>query len=197
MQRKREFPPNKNKKNQIDPRKIACISLDSFGRIGAFQKVTANPNKKTRHRRVRLRQVVSNALTIWTTRAHQRERYSTVFRFSQDLVGLIGVGCSSALRLPLPVVMARLVLGLTLPSIVEEVSILTLGLKVVSGDGVGDDEDFPHDSGEGDLPGRLLWWARSGCRLPTLGPDKDGPTCRHRSHQCSESVRPRTRNRSA
>jgi hypothetical protein len=27
-------------------RKNPCISLDSFGRFGAFQRVTANPNKK-------------------------------------------------------------------------------------------------------------------------------------------------------
>jgi hypothetical protein len=30
----------------VNPRKKACISLDSFGRIGTFQWVTANPNKK-------------------------------------------------------------------------------------------------------------------------------------------------------
>jgi hypothetical protein len=29
------------------PRKKACISLDSFGRIVTFQWVTANPNKKS------------------------------------------------------------------------------------------------------------------------------------------------------
>ena len=33
---------------------------------------------------------------------------------------------------------------------------MTLGLEVVSGDGVGDDEDFPHDSGEGDLSGSIV-----------------------------------------
>jgi hypothetical protein len=32
--------------NQANPNKIAWISLDSFGRIGTFQWVTANPNKK-------------------------------------------------------------------------------------------------------------------------------------------------------
>jgi hypothetical protein len=35
-----------SKPNQTNPNKKACISLDSFGRIGAFQWVTANPNKK-------------------------------------------------------------------------------------------------------------------------------------------------------
>src|SRR6202020_2815227 len=53
MQPARAFPPNKCKKNQMNPRKIACISLDSFGRNGAFQWVTANPNKKIFGRRVR------------------------------------------------------------------------------------------------------------------------------------------------
>jgi hypothetical protein len=38
--------PNKRKQIQIKPRKKAWISLDSFGRIGTFQWVTANPNKK-------------------------------------------------------------------------------------------------------------------------------------------------------
>jgi hypothetical protein len=38
--------PNKRKQIQIKPRKKAWISLDSFGRIGPFQWVTANPNKK-------------------------------------------------------------------------------------------------------------------------------------------------------
>jgi hypothetical protein len=42
-----ESPANKSKENQIKPRKKAWISLDSFGRIGAFQWVAANPNKKT------------------------------------------------------------------------------------------------------------------------------------------------------
>jgi hypothetical protein len=37
---------NKSKKNQGNPSKKAWISLDSFGRIGPFQWVTANPNKK-------------------------------------------------------------------------------------------------------------------------------------------------------
>jgi hypothetical protein len=31
-----------------------------------------------------------------------------------------------------------------------------LGVEVVSGDGVGDDEDFPHDSGEGDFSGSIV-----------------------------------------
>jgi hypothetical protein len=39
--------PNKSKENQGKPNKKAWISLDSFGRIGTFQWVTANPNKKT------------------------------------------------------------------------------------------------------------------------------------------------------
>jgi hypothetical protein len=34
------------KEKQEKPRKNPCISLDSLGRIGAFQRVTANPNKK-------------------------------------------------------------------------------------------------------------------------------------------------------
>src|SRR5271168_3361494 len=38
--------PNSSKQNQIKPSKKAWISLDSFGRIGTFQWVTANPNKK-------------------------------------------------------------------------------------------------------------------------------------------------------
>jgi hypothetical protein len=38
--------PNKRKQIQIKERKKAWISLDSFGRIGPFQWVTANPNKK-------------------------------------------------------------------------------------------------------------------------------------------------------
>jgi hypothetical protein len=46
MQPAREFPPNKTKENQIKPRKKTWISLDSFGRFGAFQRVTRNPNKK-------------------------------------------------------------------------------------------------------------------------------------------------------
>ena len=40
--------PNKSKENQIKPRKKAWISLDSFGRIRTFQRVTANPSKKNR-----------------------------------------------------------------------------------------------------------------------------------------------------
>jgi hypothetical protein len=39
-------PPNKSKEIQRNPRKKAWISLDSFGRIGTYQGVTANPNKK-------------------------------------------------------------------------------------------------------------------------------------------------------
>ena len=38
--------PNQSKQNQINPRKKAWFSLDSFGRIQTFQRVTANPNKK-------------------------------------------------------------------------------------------------------------------------------------------------------
>jgi hypothetical protein len=70
MQPTREFPPNKSKLNQGNPRKSAWISLDSFGRFGAFQRVATNPNKKIFRRRVWLRQVVPNACpsTIWTTR---------------------------------------------------------------------------------------------------------------------------------
>ena len=39
--------PNKTKQNQIEPSKIAWICLVLFVRIGAFQWVTANPNKKS------------------------------------------------------------------------------------------------------------------------------------------------------
>jgi hypothetical protein len=35
-----------SKEIQGNPSKKACISLDSFGGIGTFQWVTANPNKK-------------------------------------------------------------------------------------------------------------------------------------------------------
>jgi hypothetical protein len=38
--------PRKSKEIQRNPRKKAWISLDFFGGIGAFQWVTANPNKK-------------------------------------------------------------------------------------------------------------------------------------------------------
>jgi hypothetical protein len=41
-----QIRPRKSKLIQINPRKIAWISLDFFGGIGAFQWVTANPNKK-------------------------------------------------------------------------------------------------------------------------------------------------------
>jgi hypothetical protein len=41
-----EFRPRKSKQNQIKPRKNAWICLVLFVRIGAFQGVTANPNKK-------------------------------------------------------------------------------------------------------------------------------------------------------
>ena len=40
------FHANKTKEIQGNPSKKACISLDSFGGIGTFQWVTANPNKK-------------------------------------------------------------------------------------------------------------------------------------------------------
>jgi hypothetical protein len=39
-------PPNKSKLFQGKPRKKTWISLDSFGRIGTYQWVTANPNEK-------------------------------------------------------------------------------------------------------------------------------------------------------
>jgi hypothetical protein len=38
--------PNKSKQIQTIPRKKAWISLDSLGRFGAFQWLTANPSKK-------------------------------------------------------------------------------------------------------------------------------------------------------
>jgi hypothetical protein len=43
----RQTKPNKSKEIQGNPRKKAWISLDSFGRIVVFQRVTVNPNKKT------------------------------------------------------------------------------------------------------------------------------------------------------
>jgi hypothetical protein len=42
----RQINPSKTKEIQGNPREKAWISLDSFGRFGAFQWVTANPNKK-------------------------------------------------------------------------------------------------------------------------------------------------------
>ena len=45
MQPMREFPASKSKEIRKS-RKKACISLHSFGRIGPFQGVTANPSKK-------------------------------------------------------------------------------------------------------------------------------------------------------
>jgi hypothetical protein len=45
IQPAREFPPNKTKENQRIPRKNAWISLDFFGRFGAFQWVTSEKNK--------------------------------------------------------------------------------------------------------------------------------------------------------
>jgi hypothetical protein len=41
-----ELGPNKSKEIQGNPSKNPWISLDSFVRFGAFQWVTANPNKK-------------------------------------------------------------------------------------------------------------------------------------------------------
>jgi hypothetical protein len=46
MQLMGEFPANKSKEKQINPSEKTCIALDSLGRIGAFQGVTTNPNKK-------------------------------------------------------------------------------------------------------------------------------------------------------
>jgi hypothetical protein len=46
IQPERELAPNKTKQIQIKPRKKAWISLDSFGRIGAFQWVTGEKNRK-------------------------------------------------------------------------------------------------------------------------------------------------------
>jgi hypothetical protein len=40
-----QINPSKSKQIQIKPRKKAWISLDSFGGIWTFQRVTANPNK--------------------------------------------------------------------------------------------------------------------------------------------------------
>ncbi len=47
VRRDRQTKASKTKLIQGNPRKKAWISLDSFGRIGTFQWVTANPNKKT------------------------------------------------------------------------------------------------------------------------------------------------------
>jgi hypothetical protein len=66
MQPERELDANKSKENQINPSKKACISLDSLGRIGAFQGVTTNPNKKIPRPRRGLRQVVLNASRSFT-----------------------------------------------------------------------------------------------------------------------------------
>ena len=41
-----QIRPRKSKLIQINPRKIAWVSSDFFGGSGAFQWVTANPNKK-------------------------------------------------------------------------------------------------------------------------------------------------------
>jgi hypothetical protein len=38
--------PKESKQIQTNPRKKAWISLDSFGRFGTFQWLTANPSKK-------------------------------------------------------------------------------------------------------------------------------------------------------
>src|ERR1700722_13117006 len=41
-----QINPSKTKPNQTNPSKIAWICLVLFGRIGTFQWVRANPNKK-------------------------------------------------------------------------------------------------------------------------------------------------------
>jgi hypothetical protein len=47
---------------QGKPRKIPWISLDSFGRIGTFQWVMTNPNKKTPHAELASRIVLTKDL---------------------------------------------------------------------------------------------------------------------------------------
>jgi hypothetical protein len=57
IQPAREFAANKCKTMQVKPRKFAWISLDSFGGIWPFQRVTREKNKKSSGRlysRVRL-----------------------------------------------------------------------------------------------------------------------------------------------
>jgi hypothetical protein len=81
--------PNKRKQMQIKPRKKAWISLDSFGRIGTFQWVTTNPNKKI----LPMSHCGSTAtcfLPLWSLGRHleggsipRLERYSTKLRFFQ------------------------------------------------------------------------------------------------------------------
>jgi hypothetical protein len=46
MQPAGEFPARKCKEIEGNPRKKACISLDSFGGIDTFQRVTAKTIKK-------------------------------------------------------------------------------------------------------------------------------------------------------
>jgi hypothetical protein len=54
---------DKRKQIQINPRKKACISLNSFGPIEAFQWVTANPNEK-----------ILSRVTLW--RKYHKSRFS-------------------------------------------------------------------------------------------------------------------------
>jgi hypothetical protein len=72
------------------PKKKAWISLDSFGRIGAFQWVTANPNKKILSSSPRQRNTTFYICPIARpTEVHsilQLEINSTDFLFSQDNV---------------------------------------------------------------------------------------------------------------
>jgi hypothetical protein len=63
-----------SKKIQGKPRKKACISLDSFGRNGAFQWVTANPNKKSGRASARVSGCEQNGSTSQASHfsGHQR-----------------------------------------------------------------------------------------------------------------------------
>src|ERR1700733_2090592 len=77
LQPAREYRANKSKENQINPRKKAWISLDSFGRFGTFQCFTGNRNKKISralNSRLRLceKRVQRHSLFLLTRRRHAR-----------------------------------------------------------------------------------------------------------------------------
>jgi hypothetical protein len=84
MQLTREFPANKSKQNQIHPSKKACISLDSLGRIGAFQGATANPNKKISRPCLRLRLVVLSMPLPRELKSCQKETIAFYFHFCKQ-----------------------------------------------------------------------------------------------------------------
>src|ERR1700722_1706219 len=61
----------------MNPSKKACIPLDSFGRFGTFQWVTANPNKKI-GATSRLAPIVSKALCQTPPRGHPDAGFASV-----------------------------------------------------------------------------------------------------------------------